>query len=121
MRTRATALSPDHVNALYVVPLEFYGKRGGLPEIRAAWRAYLDHLSSPQNNMDLWMARRVDLFTAMLQRMATYLGYDFDVVELNREIYAPTGHAQVETDQEIIRRGLAELFSDRRPLNVRVM
>ena len=37
--------------------------------------------------------------------------YEFNRVEISKEIYAPEGHYVIESDQEIIRRGLAKLFS----------
>lgn len=44
MATRATTLSPKHVEALNAIPIEFYGKDKRLKAIINKWKTYLDHL-----------------------------------------------------------------------------
>ncbi len=106
MATRVASLSPAHVEALNAVPIDFYRNR----KIVDSWKEYLDHLSQPQLTPELWGQRRVELFNILLVNMATFLGYKFTTVEISREVYSPTAHAQIEADQQIIRQGLARLF-----------
>lgn len=120
MATRATMLSPRHVEALNAIPIEFYGNSAKLKPIIDAWKAYLDHLSQPGIFDEVWAAKRRDLFVDLLHRMAELLGYEFNSVEIAKEIYAPRGHAQIESDQDIIRRGLAEMFSGKIALPMEV-
>jgi hypothetical protein len=46
MATRATKLSPLHVEALNDIPVEFYGSGGQLKQIVDDWHAYLDILEN---------------------------------------------------------------------------
>jgi hypothetical protein len=50
------------------------------------------------------------LFVELLHLISQFLGYEFSRVEIAKEVYAPKGHAVIESDQEIIRRGLADMF-----------
>ena len=68
-------------------------------------------LSTESANQDLWNQKWNDLFVDLLHLISQYLGYEFSRVEIAKEVYAPKGHATIESDQEIIRRGLAGLLS----------
>ena len=105
MRTRASTLAPDHVNALNAVPVEFYG----IKPITDAYYLLIGHLNSPQN--EVWGTRRIDLFMDLLHRISQELGYDFTVAQLKGEYYAPKGHFDVETQLNAIREGLAKILS----------
>lgn len=122
MGTRAALLSPAHVEAINAIPLEFYGQK----HIIDAWKAYLDHLNVPgeipSDALPVWTARRIELLAELMHRIAESLGYDFNTVEITKEFYSPKAHGQVESDQEIIRRGIARLFSgDALPIAVTAM
>lgn len=110
MATRATTLSPAHVEALNAVPIEFYGKDQKLKSIINKWKTYLDHLLK-DTAAPGWGEKRFELLVELLHEMAVFLGYEFNTVEIANEIYSPKGHAWIETDQEIIRKGLAQLLS----------
>lgn len=111
MATRATSLSPAHVEALNAVPIEFYGNDEKLKAIVDKWKAYLNHLGQKAMAIEVWGPKRLELFVDLLHEMAGFLGYKFNQVEISNDIYSPEGHAKIETDQEIIRRGLALLLS----------
>ena len=117
MNTRVGTLTVEHVNALNAVPLEFHKD----DEIMRKWRTYLDHLNNQHTALDVWGTKRVELYTDMLATMAKSLKYGFDPLQLKNEVYSPRGHAQIEDDQEIIRRGVVELIKGERtlPLEVR--
>jgi len=111
MATRAARLAPNHVEALNAIPVEFYGSRGELKRITDAWKAYIDY-TNPQGVPDeVWGPNLFDLFINLLELIAKFLGYDFNRVELKNEIYAPRAHGEAQTEQDIIRRGFARLFS----------
>lgn len=57
MATRASVLSPAHVEALNAIPIEFYGNTGKLKEINEAWKLYLDHLGPTNVVGDVWNQR----------------------------------------------------------------
>jgi len=111
MSTRAARLSSNHVEALNAVPIEFYGTDRRLRAIIDAWKSYFDHLNTEAPNQDLWNQKWNDLFVDLLHLISQFLGYEFSRVEIAKEVYAPKGHAAIESDQDIIRRGLAGMFS----------
>lgn len=119
MATRATSLSPAHVEALNAIPIEFYGKNKRLRVIIDKWKIYLNHLARDVSAPG-WGDKKIELFVDLLSSMAAFLGYEFNKVEITNEIYRPVGHAGIETDQEIIRRGLAQLFSGQLALPMEV-
>lgn len=111
MATRAAMLSPQHVEALNAVPVEFYGSSLVLRQINEAWKLYLDHHDERLPPNDAWAQKRLDLFQDMLHLMSQFLGYSFSKTQLARDIYSPRAHGDLETEQTIIRRGLVNLFS----------
>lgn len=106
MATRASNLSLAHVEALNAVPIEFYRRKA----VVDAWKQYLDHMGNDTTASN-WNDTRITLLVDMLYAMATGLGYSFNKVEIKNEIYSPRKHGDIETDQDIIRRGLARLLS----------
>lgn len=69
MRTRATPLAPDAVNALNVVPLEFYQ----VPVITEAYRSFINHINTPQANPQAWAERRIDLLMDLIHKIGKRL------------------------------------------------
>lgn len=110
MATRAATLSPQHVEALNAVPVEFYGSSGKLKKINEAWKLYLDHHDDRLPPNDAWAQKRLDLFLDMLHLISQFLGYTFSRAQLGRDIYSPKAHGELETEQTIIRKGLVGLF-----------
>jgi hypothetical protein len=117
MNTRVGTLAVEHVNALNAVPLEFHKDTA----IMQSWRTYLDHLNHQNAALEAWGARRVELYTDLLEKMAKRLNYGFDPLQLKNEVYSPRGHAQIESDQEVIRKGIVALLKGEQtlPLEVR--
>lgn len=112
MATRAATVSPEHVQALNMIDLEFRGRR--YRTVTSAWKTYLDHLGSypkdDQKLQPLWGERRVDLLTNLLLAMGRSLGYEFDEVHVKKGIYAPEAHGRIEDENILIRRGLLRLL-----------
>lgn len=118
--TRATKLSQDHVTALNMIDIEFYGKKyfgkrnqsEGEKKITNAWKLYNDHLNnnSPYGNPDIWNEEVDKLFNSLLYSMAKHLNYDFDEVQLKRDCYRPMGHENIEKSQLKILQGLVEVL-----------
>jgi hypothetical protein len=101
------SLSPTSIAAFNAIPLEF--RR--VEPVLISWRAYLDHMGKTQD--DNWPNERIDLFFAMVQKIAVELDYESDFVRLKKEFYSPKKFSIVETDNEQIRTGLAALLSGR--------
>jgi hypothetical protein len=81
MATRASRLTPEHVQSLNGIELAFYGDGDKEKKVREAWKAYHAHLndkSYPPERQPEWGVRQIDLFIDLLHEMAICLGYDFD-------------------------------------------
>src|SRR5262245_57399344 len=99
MATRATRLSPEHVQALNRIELDFRGKGSKEKAVRDAWRLYAEKLneSFPETEASLaaWISTRDSLFTELMYSMSASLGFDFDRVQLMRNAYYPRGHEEI--------------------------
>lgn len=112
MATRGATVSPEHVQALNMIDLEFRGRR--YKKVTNAWKNYLDHLNSyPKDDEQLqllWHDKRSDYLTSLLIEMGNSLGYEFDPVHVKKAIYIPEAHDQIEKENILIRRGLVTLL-----------
>ena len=111
MATRAVAVSPEHVQALNAVPVEFYGSKGKLKDLNDAWKGYLDHHAPGMVASDAWQLKRQELRVELLFQMARILDYKFTRNQLERDIYHPDLFVTMELQSEAIRQGLASLMS----------
>lgn len=109
MATRLERVSQTHVNALNMIPIEFYGNKYKI--INDAWKSYIAHLGQKTDNQEAWNQRCDDLFTTLIRSIAEKLGYNFYDSEIRREIYSPIAHSKMQTDNEIIRSGLIKILS----------
>jgi hypothetical protein len=124
MATRGARLAQEHVRALNMIEVTFYGKSEknrttGERDVLSAWREYLDFLSDG-NEMtpEVAGARRDELFVNLLEKMATDLGYQFDRVQLRKGAYFPVAHGRQETKNEELRDAALAVFSGDRQLKV---
>lgn len=117
MSTRASRLSREHVTALNMIDVEYYGSDAGSKAVRSAWKAYLDHLNSGVPG-DTWHERQEQLLTDLLHSMAKSLGYEFDKTDIRRTSYFPKGHGDIEEDTFRIRKGLVAVVEGRSPVLV---
>ena len=123
MSTRAQRLHREHVQALNMIDLEFYGRK--LPIIRIryqtkkeqtvthAWKSYNSHLNKIHDypDINIWVSKSDDLFTDLLYALSQAMNYDFDKVQLQRDCYRPIAHGDLETTQANILKGLEKVFS----------
>lgn len=127
MATRASRLSPDHVQALNMIDLAFYGRRdfgkhrATRTEIAVtdAWHEFLDHLSTKSED-GTWVARSDELFTNLLSAMAEDVGYSFDRVQLKKGAYSPVAHGEQEQRVQTIRQLASEVLSGNRSIKMAV-
>lgn len=131
MSTRATRLSPEHVSALNMIDLEFYGikvcgqrwQSKSEKNVTNAWKTYNDLLNDKdfvEKRFDAWAEKRDELFTVLLYAMSQALGYDFDEVQLKRDCYRPVAHGDIENEQHKIRKAMVDVFEGNRPLPIAV-
>lgn len=111
MATRASVLSPEHVQALNAVPVEFYGTGGKLKAINEKWKEFLDHHAPDLQANEAWLQKRTDLFVDLLHLISQSLGYGFSRSQLARDIWNPQAHGELENEQTIIRKGFVKLFN----------
>lgn len=113
MATRAARVSAEHVEALNMVDLEFYGGGAKEKRVRESWKQYLDHLNSPYNegSMATWNMRQLELFIELLYQMGRCLGYDLDKTHIKNSFYSPVAHGDLEKDQDLIRRALVKILT----------
>lgn len=134
MATRATRLAPEHVRALNMIDLTFYGRRSsgyshrtkGAQRVLDAWKEYLDDLSTPQEGSPLSQeaearikATRDELFANILAAMAQDLGYAFDRVQLKKSAYLPNRHGEIEQQQATLLAAAADVFAGNSAIRVK--
>jgi hypothetical protein len=133
MATRAARLSPEHVQALNMIDIVFYGsslfgvRRRSKQEqvVLDAWKEYHDNLSEgdnwPEAQQQAHWAKREELFLNLLYAVAQDVGFSFDRVQLKRGAYTPVAHEELELEQRALRRALIGSFSGESPLKMEVM
>lgn len=124
MASRATRLSTEHVQALNRIELEFRGKSSKEKAVRDAWRLYADKLNERFENTEVglanWASSRDTLFTELMFKMSTALGFDFDRVQIMRGVYYPRGHGELEDRQRKILIQLEQLLDGNLSLPIAV-
>ncbi|MDH1007405.1 hypothetical protein N5J43_00730 [Pseudomonas nicosulfuronedens] len=130
MATRGAVLSPDHVRALNMIDVVFYGKKvfGFERRSRAetvildCWHEYLDHLngSIDEHNYARWGERREELLVRLLEAIAADVGYRFDRVQLKNGGYSPQAHGNLEQEQARLRSLAIQVLSGEQPVKMHV-
>ena len=117
MATRATRLTPRHVDALNAIEVEFSDGSVSDKRVLDAWRLYLDHLGdSDMEDKQRWTDKANDLLTDLLYEMSRVLKYDFSKVNLKKNIYSPKAQAELEMDQYLLRKYVVEMMSGKRAI-----
>lgn len=109
MSNRATRLSPNYVQALNLIDVEFTGANDKEKAVREAWKELLDlfqNYKTTPNAMD----KSDELNAALLAAMGKSLGYDFDKVYLKKGAYYPEFSVNVELEQHSLRKRVLELL-----------
>lgn len=126
MATRATPLYPQHVEALNMIDIEFFGNK----KVTEAWKLLLDNfVNYPKDTkdqdykakLDACTEKSQDLLCDLLYEMAKPMNYNFDKVHLKRGAYIPKGHADYILDQEFIRRAFVGVLLGQVPIPIKVV
>lgn len=130
MSTRAERLSREHVQALNIIDIEFYGKiifgrhfqNPKEKAITKSWKKYKQHLYdlAKYESTDSWLKEGDKLFTNLLYEMSNFLGYGYDEVQLANDCYRPTAHVNIETTQLEVLTGLADVLKGKNSLPMAV-
>jgi hypothetical protein len=131
MATRAARLAGDHVQALNMIDLAFYGTRFFWKEYRTngeqavldAWHEYHDHLGDEfdDKTFPLWNAKGDELFTNLLVVIGKDVGYKFDRVQLKKGSYSPKAHGNYEYEQNKIRELTLKVLSRESAIDMNVV
>lgn len=114
MGTRRTPLSDEHVKALNLVEIEFYG----VDAVQRTHRELMQHINTKPVDENAWTERKRHLTTRLLSAMATALGYNLQQLDVLEGGYYPQGYANLEQEQQLVRHLLIDVLSARRPLAV---
>jgi hypothetical protein len=130
MATRAARVSPEHVQALNMIDLAFYGSRvfGILRRTKKeqtvldCWKEYLNQLTMrfDEKDIGIWAAKGQELLINLLYAISLDLDYSFDRVQLQTP-YSPIAHGDLETEQTLIRKLSLKLLSGEIPLKMEVV
>jgi len=131
MATRTSRVAPEHVRALNMIDLVFYGERiFGIPRrsdreqrVLDSWKEYLDHLYNrgPDDQLSQWVAKGDELFTNLLCALADDIGFKFDRVQLKRGSYSPIAHGELEAEQAELRHATLSLVTGKHALKMNVV
>lgn len=129
MATRGARLSADHVRALNMIDLSFYGyvgfgkkwtsKRDQL--VLDTWKEYHDNLCAVIDGAALpesIFARRDELFVNLLFAMGQALGYHFDRVQLKKGWYSPMAHNMNEVRMDNLVNAATSVLEGKTPIKI---
>ena len=71
--------------------------------------------------MATWGDQRENYLADVLFNMGNSLDYNFDKTHIKRSIYSPQGHADIENEQQLLRRASIELLMGRHTLPVKTV
>jgi hypothetical protein len=115
MATRRTTLAPEKVRALNLVEIEFHGREN----VISAFGALMTHLNDRQAvQQSDFTDRHQKLLTKLLSEMAKVLGYELPQLDVLEGGYYPQGHADIELEQQALRRAVIAVMTGNRPLLV---
>jgi len=90
MATRRVGISPDHVNAINLVEVDFYE----CAAVEAEWKIYKKHLNDNSKPEDeAWRRTKEKLLSKLLFEIAKVLKFDIPAIEIFEGGYAPGGWA----------------------------
>ncbi|MGC8536922.1 MAG: DUF6680 family protein [Rhizomicrobium sp.] len=114
MATRRATLAADKVMALNMVEIDFYG----IKPVEDAHQEVMAHINLPRPLPADWGDRHRKLLTKLLSEMAKVLGYDLQQLDVLEGGYYPQGFADIELEQQELRREFIQVLSGNRPLRV---
>ncbi len=126
MSTRATPLSPYHVEALNRIDIEYYKNKDVVDTWKLLHDNFANYPKDPkakdfETRLSSCAEKSNDLLTDLLYEMSKSLNYKFDKVLLKRGCYIPKGHGDMELEQNIIRSGLVNLLCGHSPLPIKIL
>ena len=132
MATRSARLSPEHVRALNMIDIVFYGSKifrflwrtQTEKSVLNNWNIYLDHLCDRDignQSPDAWYATGSELLTKLLESMASDLDYTLDRKQLTKGAYTPQAHEDIELELTALRKSALSVFKGETSLKMNVV
>jgi hypothetical protein len=122
MTTRATPMSPAHIEALNSIEVEFYAESGPDKKVLDAWRLYVNHVNTPiGQDVNGWTLLKTNRLISLLLEMSKSLKFEMDEAAIRTNIYHPVGFVQIEEEQHALRKAALQTFSGERPLQTAVI
>ncbi len=119
MRTRASRVAVDHVGALNLIPLEFFGH----DKIIDKYKQYIANLNLPNptraEDYERFTKARNDLFLELMFEIGSGLRYKFDRHELDGLSYTPQLFVDDENRNRLGQARLTEILDGKRAFPVR--
>ena len=115
MATRGDPLSREHINALNMIDIEYYGDKKGA-KIVTKWREYLDHLNSfpregSEDQRKRWQETKDEILIDIIFEMSVYLQYNLERLTVKKAFYIPQAYADITLEQFVIRKGVIDILS----------
>lgn len=114
MATRRAALAPERVVALNMVEIEFHG----IEPVKNAYREVMRHINHSRPLPQNWVDQQQKLLTKLTSEIGKVLGYELPQLDMLEGGYYPEGLANIEAEQQAMRRAVIETLSGNRPLRV---
>ena len=129
MATRANRTANEHVQALNMIDLSFYGSKIFWIQRRTkkeqavldAWTDYRTQLNTAaQPDVGVWSGKCDELFINLLHAISCDMGFSFDRVQLKTGSYTPIAHGDFMAEQTATRKLWLEVLKGTRPLKMEI-
>lgn len=130
MSTRGERLSREHVKALNMIDIEFYGRKifrtryqtAREKAVTNAWKKYNTILGEHgrYQTQEVWLIKCDELFTKLLYEMSQALRYDYDEVQIQRDSYRPDIYGKIEMAQLGVLAGWEQILLGNKSLPMQV-
>ena len=114
MATRRATLSAERVTALNMVEIEFHG----IEPVQTVYRKVMEHINHSRPLPENWGKEHAKLTTRLISEIADALGYKLQQLDMLDGGYYPEGLADIEVEQQAVRRAIIATLSGDRPLRV---
>lgn len=134
MATRRARLSGDHVRALNMIDLAFYGsvifgkqwQRPSEKKVTTAWKVYLDKLcidltDATDAQVESVITQRNTAFLDLLAAVCNAMSYSFDSVQLEKAAYSPIAHGELENKQRLLLEETISVLQGDKPIKMEVV
>lgn len=118
MRTRRMRLNPDHVGALNLVEIEFYGENAVIESWKAYWTHLRQALPVDPNQQQQFLRDQEGLLTKLLHAIAKTLEFNIEQLEIFEGGYVPQGWVDDDQSVRVMRALILEILNGRRGLPI---